>query len=308
MGGRPGGRDPARSGSAPPGALGGTRAADGVGDLWATAPGSCYDARVSDRTDLTGRVAVVTGGGRGIGAAIARALAAAGAPVAIAGRQVEALERVATEVRAAGGRALPVRCDVASPDEVARLAETVRRELGPATVVVNNAGIARSAKFAETDEAMWRETIEINLNGAYRVTRAFVGDVVAAGRRGRIIHVASIAAKVGFLYTTAYCASKHGLLGLTRALALELATKGPTVNCVCPGWVDTDMAADAVARIAATTGRSHEDARKSLEKMVPQRRLMTAEEVAAVTLFFASDAAAGVTGQAWNVDGGEVMS
>lgn len=258
--------------------------------------------------DLSGRVAVVTGGGRGIGAAIAWALSGAGAAVAISGRSEAALVKVANALREAGGRALAVRCDVAQAGDVARLAETVRRELGAPAIVVNNAGVARSAKFADTDEAMWNETLAVNLTGAYRVSRAFLPDVIAAGARGRILNIASVAAKAGMIYTTAYCASKHGLLGLTRALALELAPLGPTVNCVCPGWVDTDMAAAAVAKIAETTGRAPADARAALERMSPQRRLMTAEEVAQVTLFLASDAARGVTGQGWNVDGGEVMS
>jgi NAD(P)-dependent dehydrogenase (short-subunit alcohol dehydrogenase family) len=261
-----------------------------------------------EKRQLEGRVAVVTGGGRGIGEAIVHALAGAGAAVAISGRQAARLDQVAEAVRARGGRAVVCPCDVTRPDDVARLAESVHRELGHATIVVNNAGIARSAKFADTDEALWAETMAINLSGAYRVTRAFLADVLAAGGRGRVINIASVAAKVGFAYTSAYCASKHGLLGLTRALAHELAARGPTVNCVCPGWTDTDMAGDAIANIAGKTGRGADAARRELENMSPQRRLMTAEEVAQVTLFLATDAARGVTGQACNVDGGEVMS
>jgi NAD(P)-dependent dehydrogenase (short-subunit alcohol dehydrogenase family) len=258
--------------------------------------------------DLEGRVAVVTGGGRGIGAAIVRALAGAGAHVAVSGRTEAALEEVVEEVRRAGGRAFAVRCDVTRPDDVAQLCSVVRKEAGPASIVVNNAGVARSAKLSRTDQAMWDEMLAVNLTGAYRVTRAFLDDVVAAGKRGRIIHIASVAAKVGFHYTTAYCASKHGLLGFTRALALELAALGPTVNCVCPGWVDTEMTGETILRIQGTTGRSAVDARRELEKLSPQNRLMTAAEVAEVTLFLASDATRGVTGQGWNVDGGEVMS
>jgi NAD(P)-dependent dehydrogenase (short-subunit alcohol dehydrogenase family) len=194
------------------------------------------------------------------------------------------------------------------PDDVERLRDTVHRELGGATIVVNNAGTARSAKFAETDEEMWADVLSVNLTGAYRVSRAFWGDVMEAGPRGRLLFIASSAAKIGFLYTSAYCASKHGLLGLCRALAHEAGRKGPTVNCVCPGWVDTDMAREAMERISRTTGRTPEEARHELEKMNPQRRLMTPEEVADVTVFLASDHARGVTGQGWNVDGGQVMS
>jgi 3-hydroxybutyrate dehydrogenase len=257
--------------------------------------------------DLDGRVAVVTGGGRGIGAAIARALSGAGAHVVVSGRDEQALARVVAELREGGRRADHAICDVARPDDVARLAETVHRVAGPATIVVNNAGIARSAKLADTDEAMWREVLEINLGGSYRVTRAFLADVLTAGARGRIVFIGSTASKIGFSYTSAYSASKHGVLGLCRSLAHELAAKGPTVNCVCPGWVETDMAQQAVDNISARTGRDAGAARKELERMSPQRRLMTAEEVAAVALFLAGDAASAVTGQAWNVDGGQVM-
>jgi NAD(P)-dependent dehydrogenase (short-subunit alcohol dehydrogenase family) len=252
---------------------------------------------------LDGTVAVVTGGGKGIGAAIARRLLAGGARVVVAGRDQAALGRI--------DGAVPIACDVTRPAHVARLVDETHRRLGPATMLVNNAGIARSAKLADTDEDLWRETLDVNLTGAYRVTRAFLGDIVAAGRGGRIVNVASVAARVGFPYTTAYCASKHGLLGFTRALALELAGAaegGPTVNCVCPGWVDTEMSGQAIANIARATGRSEEDARRSLERMSPQRRLMTAEEVAEVVGFLAAPHAWAVTGQAWNVDGGEVMS
>ncbi len=257
--------------------------------------------------ELAGRVAVVTGGGRGIGAAIAEALGTSGAAIAIAGRSQGALVETLERLRQKGVRAFSFTCDVAKPDDVARLADSVHRDLGAVHIVVNNAGIAPSAKLSETDEALWAETLAVNLSGPYRVTRTFLPDVIAAGARGRVLNIASVAAKIGFAYTSAYCASKHGLLGFTRALALELASRGPTVNCVCPGWVDTDMVGRAVANISVKTGRDSGDARRSLENMSPQRRLMTATEVAAVTRFLATDAASGVTGQAWNVDGGEVM-
>jgi NAD(P)-dependent dehydrogenase (short-subunit alcohol dehydrogenase family) len=158
--------------------------------------------------DLTGRIAVVTGGGRGIGAGIARALAKAGARVAVAGRNEDHLRAVATEI---GGVA--VRCDVASADDVGRLARAVKEQLGAASIVVNNAGISASAKFADTDEALWQRTIDVNLTGSYRVTRAFLADVVAAGAKGRIVFMASTAARVGFYYTSAYCASSTACSG-----------------------------------------------------------------------------------------------
>jgi NAD(P)-dependent dehydrogenase (short-subunit alcohol dehydrogenase family) len=255
--------------------------------------------------DLAGRVAVVTGGGRGIGAAIARELAGAGARVVVAGRNHELLRGIAAEL---GEGALALRCDLSVPAEVGALVETVRRDAGPPAIVVNNAGIAHSAKLAETDEETWNRIVDVNLNGSYRVARAFWPDLLQAGASGRLIFIASVAAKIGFTYTSAYCAAKHGVLGLCRALALEAGARGPTVNCVCPGWVDTDMAADAIDNIARKTGRSREEARKELERMSPQRRLITAGEIAAATRFLCSDGARGVNGQGFNVDGGQVMS
>lgn len=257
---------------------------------------------------LTDRVAVITGGGRGIGAAIARAFASAGAHVVVAGRTKAPLTDVVHAVRAADGRADWVRCDVARPDEVIELAAATRRLAGPATIVVANAGIAQSFKFVDTDEATWNEIIDTNLGGAYRVTRAFIADVLAAGTRGRVLYIGSSASRIGIPYTAAYCASKHGLLGLARALATEIASKGPTVNVVCPGWVDTDMADEAIRNIAARTGRTQAEARGELERMSPQRRLMTPTEIAEATLFLATDAARGITGQAWSIDGGQVMA
>jgi NAD(P)-dependent dehydrogenase (short-subunit alcohol dehydrogenase family) len=240
-----------------------------------------------------GRVALVTGGGRGIGRAIALALARDGFDVAVIGRSRAALDTVVREIGGIGRRSFASACDVTSAREVGAAVDAVRASLGRIDVLVNNAGIAESAPLKNLDEAIWDRTIAVNLKGTYLCTRAVLEEM--AGR-------------VGFAYTSAYCASKHGVLGFTRAAALELARKGVTVNAICPGWVDTEMTASSIERIARTTGRSTEEARRTLEAMSPQQRLIRPEEVAAVAVFLASDAASGITGQAIDVDGGEVMA
>jgi NAD(P)-dependent dehydrogenase (short-subunit alcohol dehydrogenase family) len=190
---------------------------------------------------------------------------------------------------------------------IERAKERVSDELGAIQVLVNNAGIARSAKVLATDDDLWQSHLDVNLTGAFRVTRAFLAPMVE-GRWGRIINIASTAGKVGFQYTAAYCASKHGLIGLTRALALEMASFGVTVNAICPGFVRTDMAVEAARNIAKKTGKSEGDATKWLEGLSPQNRLMEPEEVAAVAVLLASEEARGINGQAINVDGGAVVS
>ena len=251
---------------------------------------------------LSGRVAVVTGGGRGIGRAVALALARDGARLAVAGRSEGPLAQVARET---GG--LAVVCDVRREEDVTRLCARVETELGPADILVTGAGVAHSAPFARETLGGFREVVATNLEGTFLCLRAFVPGMIAR-RRGRIVCVASIAARIGFRYTAAYCASKHGVLGLVRSLALEVAERGVTVNAVCPGWTESDMAAAAIANIAAKTGRSEADARAELSAQSPQKRLLAAAEVAAAVGFLASDEAAGVTGQALCVDGGSVMA
>ncbi|HJZ85111.1 MAG TPA: SDR family NAD(P)-dependent oxidoreductase [Polyangia bacterium] len=253
-------------------------------------------------TDLDGRVAVVTGGGRGIGRAIAHALARAGARVAVAGRSQAPLDQVARETGA-----LALVCDVAQLAEVAQLHARVRAELGDADILVANSGITHSTPFTKETLEGWNQVLAVNLTGTFLAARAFLPAMLARGR-GRIVCVASTAARVGFKYTAAYCASKHGVLGLVRSLALEVADRGVTVNAVCPGWTETDMVRSAADKIAEKTGRSRADAAQVLAEMSPQRRLMSADEVAALVRFLCSDEAAGVTGQAWNVDGGQVMA
>jgi NAD(P)-dependent dehydrogenase (short-subunit alcohol dehydrogenase family) len=252
--------------------------------------------------DLTGRVAVVTGGGKGIGRAVAQALAEAGARVALLGRDVAALEASAAAI---GG--LAVACDVAESEQIAAAFARVRDVLGPISLLVNNAGITASVKLVEMDEAVWERILRVNLTGAFLCCRAALPDMLAL-RWGRIVNVASIAARAGLRYSSAYSASKHGLLGLTRSLALEVARQGITVNAVCPGWTGTEMLDAAVSNISASTGRSAADAGAALAAMSPQNRIIAADEVARAVLFLAGSGAAGITGQALNIDGGTVMS
>lgn len=256
---------------------------------------------------LSQSVAFITGGGRGIGRATALAFAAAGAEVVVAARSPDQIASVAQEIERAGGRAAPAVCDVTSSASVSTAIEAAVKRFGPIDLLVNNAGFVEGAPLVKLDEALWHKTLAVNLTGAYLCTRAVLPAMIER-RRGRVINIASIAARRGLAYTSAYCASKHGLLGFTRAVALEVATRGITVNAICPGWVDTEMAAAAVQRIVDKTGRTADEARRTLEEMNPMRRFIQPDEVAAVALFLASAGAAGITGQAYNVDGGEVMS
>lgn len=187
-------------------------------------------------------------------------------------------------------------CDVTHREAVARAVAQIEQRLGPIDVLVNNAGESASAPFVSMDDELWDRMLAVNLTGTYNCMRAVVPSMFKRGR-GRVINIASVAAKVGFAYTAAYVASKHGVLGLTRAVALEAAPRGVTVNAICPGWMNTDMTARSIERIVEKTGRSAEEARKTLERMNPQQRLIEPEEIAAIAAFLASPDAAGINGQ-----------
>jgi NAD(P)-dependent dehydrogenase (short-subunit alcohol dehydrogenase family) len=255
---------------------------------------------------LVGRRAVVTGASRGIGQSIALALAQAGADVVVTARGGAELEQVAAQIRALERRSLAVPCDVTDSSQVEQLALFTREFLGRVDILVNNAGGGESHKFLNHPDDLWHRMLTLNLTSVYYVTKAFVSTMVEQ-RWGRIINIASIAAKTGARYVAAYTAAKHGVLGLTRALAAELVSYQITVNAVCPGYVDTLMTQATVDNIVARTGLTEAQARETLEKMSPQQRLITPEEVAAVTIFLAQDSSYGITGQAINVDGGMVM-
>ena len=252
---------------------------------------------------LTGRVALVTGGSKGIGKAIALALAEAGADVAICARKMAELEPVAEAVRATGRRACATACDVMDAEQVNRLPATVGETLGPIDILVNNAGASESHKFVGHPDDLWARMLEINLTSVYRVCKGVVPGLIER-KWGRIITLASISSKVGARYVAAYTASKHGVLGLMRALAVELNPYHITVNAICPGYVDTPMTDASVANMMARTGKAEAEVRKFLETTNPQNRLITPAEVAAVVVMLAGESARGITAQAINVDGG----
>jgi 3-hydroxybutyrate dehydrogenase len=256
---------------------------------------------------LSGRVALVTGGGKGIGRAIAICLAREGADVAICGRSSAELQETAASIRAAGRRAEAIVCDVTSRPQIDAMFERITSGLGDPLILVNNAGIAASAKLIETSDQMWDQMMQVNATAAFYCIKAVL-PAMLRGKWGRVVNVASVAARAGAAYISAYAASKHALLGLTRAAAAELATSGITVNAVCPGYVDTQMTDRSAANIADRTGRSADAARKILEGMSPQRRLMTAQEVAELATYLCSEAARGITGQGIVLDGGSVQA
>jgi len=256
---------------------------------------------------LTGKRAVVTGAGRGIGRSIALALAQAGADVAVTARTHLEIEQLVIEIQTIGCGSLAVSCDVTDPEQVTHLAETFIEGLGGVDILVNNAGNAGSHKFLNHSDELWHRMLSINLTSVYYVTKAFVPSMMEQ-RYGRIINIASIASRVGGSYIAAYTAAKHGVLGLTRALAVELMPYNITVNAICPGYVNTPMTDGNVRNIAARTGMPESKARGALESTSPQKRLIEPEEVAAIAVFLAQDINRGITGQAINIDGGGLMS
>ena len=221
------------------------------------------------------------------------------------GRNLDTLQALAAQLPASA-KALPVACDITSADSVAQAFAAARAAAGPVAILVNNAGQAESVPFHRMDAAHWQRMLAVNLTGTFTCTQAALPDLLAAGA-GRIVNVASTAGLRGYAYVAAYAAAKHGVIGLTRSLALELAAKGITVNAVCPGYTDTDIVRDSVARVASKTGRSTAEAQAEFVRGNPQGRLVSPAEVADTVAWLCGDGAAAVTGQSISVSGGEVM-
>ncbi len=256
---------------------------------------------------LAGRHAVVTGASRGIGAAAATSLARLGAKVTLMARDETTLaKRIAEMEPSASLRVQAVAIDVTDPEGVAGAFARAANRFGPAHILVNNAGVAAAAPFNKTDLQMWQKLIDVDLTGAFLCIRQVLSGMIAAGF-GRVINVSSTAGLTGYSYIAAYCAAKHGLIGLTRALAQETARTGVTVNAVCPGYTDTEIVATALDNIVSKTGRSREQALQELVAHNPQGRLVTPEEVAEAIGWLSLPSSAAITGQSIVVAGGELM-
>ena len=255
---------------------------------------------------LKEKVALVTGGGTGIGKAITRSLARNGARVAIASRNRPRLEAVAEELAREGMTILPVPMDVRDKRQVERAVAALTDAWKTLHILVNNAGISGLTRIDDPDDARWRQILDTNLSGMYLLSKTALKTM--NDRDGRIINISSVLGKFGVPGYTAYCTSKHGMIGFTRALALEVVHRGITVNAICPGWVDTEMARQGIEESAAFQGITAEQFKKQAVAAVPIRRFLEPEEVGELVCYLASDLAKGITGQAINICGGQVMT
>jgi ketoreductase len=252
------------------------------------------------------KVALVTGGATGIGRAIALELAKNGARVAIASRSLSRINSTVEELRTAGFVALAVQMDVRKKSEVEAGITAIVSEWGGLHILVNNAGISGLSLMTDPDDTKWFDIVDTNLNGLYLVTKTALRQMVDGA--GRVINISSVLGKFGVPGYAAYCATKHGMIGFSRALALEVVHRGITVNTICPGWVETEMAASGIEESAALQGITPEQFKAQAIAAVPIKRFLQAEEVAALVAYIASEAAAGITGQAINICGGQIMN
>jgi NAD(P)-dependent dehydrogenase (short-subunit alcohol dehydrogenase family) len=251
---------------------------------------------------LAGKHALVTGGTRGIGSVIASVLLSHGARVTVVGRNAVAINSSDPIDKNRNDAS----ADVTDSSSVTKAFQQARSKFGPIEILINNAGQAASAPFLKTDAVLWRRMHAVNLDGTFHCTQAALPDMLTAGW-GRVVNIASTAGITGYGYIAAYCASKHAVIGLTRALAVEVATKGITVNAVCPGYTDTDMVKETVANIVAKTGRTPGQALAELTAHNPQKRLIKPQEIATAVAWLCLPGSESVTGQAIAISGGEVM-
>jgi len=254
-----------------------------------------------------GKIVLITGGSGGLGRALAAGFAAQGYRVAISARDHESLQKSADELARDGAQVRAIACDVTQRGEVKDLADQISRHWGAVQILINNAGIARALSFADMPDALWDNTLATNLTGSYNCCKTFLPAMIQA-KWGRIINIGSTTAKVGYSHVTAYTASKHGLLGFTRSLALETVRHGVTVNMICPGYIDDERTRENARVMAERTVKSVDDILKLFAASAPQNRLIEPQEVASLALLMASEKLSAMTGQAINVDGGAVMA
>jgi len=258
-------------------------------------------------TSLEDQVAIITGASRGIGREIAKVLAGAGAAVALAARGQEALDEVATEITASGGRVLAVPTDVTDPEAVSALVSRTTKELGKLDILVNNAATSYVSNVVMANDARWRECLETNVMSMYYCSKAALKSMIRA-KYGRIVNIASLSALVGAGHNSAYAASKAAMLGFTRSVAIEVGKLGITVNAICPWHVDTELAKQTMAARGKMFGKTAEEYIEMLAGESPQNRLISTEEIAGLTLFLCTPAARGINGTAINVSGGTYIT